>query len=242
MAVIKKRRRFGGALVWPDLPDGFHPSAENRLYDPTIADEPLKGDVILKEITVIRINDKIIEEWIEDDKEYLESTDDKPIQDFTGVQGQCMACNVLVDEVTKLVLHLHEDHEIEGGSSHPMKDAEAFIEKGFIKLDITNVKESKTMNKVNKKEELKNNSPSPVVNKSTCQTARKSSAKPPSFSDKENSSPEPTSLHFHAATKMTPLSPKSDLTEKYNDAIHSNDSSVNNINSSEDSEIVTFGE
>ena len=131
-----KKVTFKGknVLEWPNLPDGFHPSAENRNYDITIANNPQKEDVILKEISVIRINGKIIEEWIEDDKEFLDTDDDKNIPDFTEVQGQCMICNVRVDKVTKLVLHLHEDHQIEGGPSNLMKDAKAFIEKGFIKL------------------------------------------------------------------------------------------------------------
>jgi len=162
MVMAKKRRRFGDILEWPELPDGFHPAAENRFYDQSIANERPMRDVMMKEVTIIRIGKFEIDLGVDDEEECIEIGVNSEIPDYTGVQGQCMVCNTLIDEVSILVVHLHQDHEIQGGSSHPMKDAQAFIEKGFIKPN-----ENDDVKKLVKKSELI--PPKSVAKKSTSQ-------------------------------------------------------------------------
>jgi len=134
-AIVIKRRYFGGFMIWPELPEGYDPAGDGReLVEELLDDLEEKSNSEQKEFFSTVVEDMEIVYEIEEDEPIVVKKEGKEdLTDYTGVRGSCFVCKEEF-EVPEAVLHLHQVHEIEGGSSHIMSDAQSLIDGGFIKL------------------------------------------------------------------------------------------------------------
>jgi len=116
------RKRFT-KFDFPDIPDGFKPKGEERAV---VVPE--------KEAEVIKMDGFVIELDVDADEQLMVSREEpyKP-PDYSG-GARCIICMSVFAETTEAVSHIHETHNIQGGSPHLMLDAERLLKAGYLAL------------------------------------------------------------------------------------------------------------
>merc|ERR1719186_814822 len=180
-AAVSSKKPSAEVLNWPKVPEGFDPSADDRNWKGASSSD--SGAEMDKNFEIV--DGWIIEHVTMSDEEL--PFDEDTTLDYSGVGGRCSVCEKEFQEVSAAAVHLHEDHDIEGGSSYIMKDCQNFIKSGYIQVSkVQNVNLPAT---IDNKADEKNSMPSHnsnsyldfgskryVARKSTNQKSRASSA------------------------------------------------------------------
>eukprot|EP00090_Calanus_glacialis_P005912 TRINITY_DN14623_c0_g1_i1.p1 TRINITY_DN14623_c0_g1~~TRINITY_DN14623_c0_g1_i1.p1 ORF type:complete len:1245 (-),score=218.85 TRINITY_DN14623_c0_g1_i1:73-3807(-) len=125
-AVIVRKRQLN--WIWPDIPEGFDPNGEDRLIT-------LEEDVENEEDKLIIDGFEIENNYDEDEEPLLVSRDEPvSIPDHSGKGALCMACKSSFSDILPAVLHIHDIHNIKGGSSNILLDTDRLMKCGYIKL------------------------------------------------------------------------------------------------------------
>jgi len=127
-AVIVRKRQTN--WIWPEIPDGFDPNGEERV----VTLEESEIDENKKEALII--DGFEIENNYDEDEEPLFVSRDEPVNipDHGGKGALCTVCKSTFEDILPAVLHIHDIHNIKGGSCNIMLDTDRLLKCGYIKL------------------------------------------------------------------------------------------------------------
>eukprot|EP00092_Neocalanus_flemingeri_P014776 GFUD01015946.1.p1 GENE.GFUD01015946.1~~GFUD01015946.1.p1 ORF type:complete len:1168 (+),score=214.68 GFUD01015946.1:221-3505(+) len=182
-AVIVRKRQLD--WIWPEIPDGHDPNGEERFVtiEENENDEDKAGLVI---------DGFEIENNYDVDEEPLLVSRDDPVNipDNSGKGALCTVCKSTFAEIVLAVLHIHDVHNIKGGSSHILLDTDRLMKSGYIKLTdgVTETKITdagkKSINPVPQLAEQGDTQKKPTARKSTTTSPR--DKPPPSLTQQTN--------------------------------------------------------
>jgi len=191
-AVIVRKRQSN--WIWPEIPEGFDPNGEERVITLEEQAEEEEEKLIVDGFE--------IENNYDIDEEPLLVSRDEPvtIPDHSGKGAICMACKSSFADVLDAVFHIHDIHNIKGGSSNIHLDTDRLMKCGYVNLTegvtetVITEEGKKKVNPVQQMADQADLKKQPTARKSTTTSPEKKQNNPTTSPTIQQPVPQPTSI------------------------------------------------
>ena len=130
VVVYNRKNPYG--WVFPEVPEGFNPRGDVRgiVEEEEPAPEPLVVDGF------VIANERDSED---DEPLFLSRGNDKfSMPDYSGRSAHCTVCRSVFADISEAVMHIHDIHNIKGGSMLFMLDADRLLKAGYLNIAFNN--------------------------------------------------------------------------------------------------------